>query len=375
MIPEAFAAGQRYQRDGGYLLLAILFMMAMMIILATIEAPRLVQQIKRDREEEMIHRGTEYARAVKKFYKKFGRYPANLEQLDNTNQIRFLRKRYKDPLAKDGKWKLLTYADIQSVILNTQGAPGVPAALLGSQGAQNVGASLTAVGNGSSPAGMGSAAQPVNPNGVLSGGVAVGLPQASGTAGNGASGGQATGTQSDVPQWAQTQGNSQFSNTFSLGSNPAGANPGSSNPGAPNSVNPSNAPFGQNPSAGQAFGGGAIVGVASLNKDRTIRIYNKKKTYNEWMFIYDLTQDRPNVLLRGPYQPMMLGGAQGQGVPGSTPASQIGGQSPFGQQNPGVFGQQPGGLGQGGAYQPQQQPVQQPQQNNPGSSFPPEQQQ
>ena len=45
--------------------------------------------MKRDREEEMIHRGTEYARAVKKYYKKFGRYPANLEQLENTNQIRF----------------------------------------------------------------------------------------------------------------------------------------------------------------------------------------------------------------------------------------------------------------------------------------------
>ena len=32
-------------------------------------------QMKRDREEEMIHRGTEYARAIKKYYKKFGRYP------------------------------------------------------------------------------------------------------------------------------------------------------------------------------------------------------------------------------------------------------------------------------------------------------------
>src|SRR5215472_4453321 len=111
--PEPNAA--RRQREGGYLLLAILLMMAFMVITATyVTAPRLVQQIKRDREEEMIHRGTEYARAIRKFYKKFGRYPGNLEQLDNTNQIRFLRKRYKDPLAKDGKWKLLSYADIQS---------------------------------------------------------------------------------------------------------------------------------------------------------------------------------------------------------------------------------------------------------------------
>src|SRR5271169_2666214 len=86
--PKACVASRRRQPESGYLLLAVLLLMALMIIAATIEAPRIVQQIKRDREEEMIHRGTEYARAVKKFYKKFGRYPANLEQLDNTNQIR-----------------------------------------------------------------------------------------------------------------------------------------------------------------------------------------------------------------------------------------------------------------------------------------------
>ncbi len=96
----------RRQRDGGYLLLAILLMMALMIIAATIVAPRVVQQIKRDREEEMIHRGTEYARAIKKFYKKNGRYPSNLDDLDK-GQVRYLRKRFKDPLTKDGKWKLL----------------------------------------------------------------------------------------------------------------------------------------------------------------------------------------------------------------------------------------------------------------------------
>ena len=71
-LPVSAIDPRRRQRDGGYLLLAILLMMALMIIAATVEAPRIVQQMKRDREEEMIHRGTEYARAVKKFYKKFG---------------------------------------------------------------------------------------------------------------------------------------------------------------------------------------------------------------------------------------------------------------------------------------------------------------
>ncbi len=61
-------------------------------------------------------------------------------------------------------------------------------------------------------------------------------------------------------------------------------------------------PFGSNSSGnGQTFGGGAIVGVASLSKDPTIRIYNKKKTYNEWQFIYNPMMDQGNVLLQGPY--------------------------------------------------------------------------
>ena len=114
------------------MLLAVLFMMAMMVIVAMAMAPSLVQQVKRDREEEMIHRGTEYARAVKKFYKKFGRYPGKLEQLDNTNQIRFLRRRFKDPLTKDGQWKLLHYGDVQSIVAT--GGMGMPSAALGAQG-------------------------------------------------------------------------------------------------------------------------------------------------------------------------------------------------------------------------------------------------
>ena len=142
--PPQISAARR-QRDGGYLLLAIMLMMAFMVITATYYvAPRVVQQIKRDREEEMIHRGTEYARAIKKFYKKNGRYPATLDDLDK-GQVRYLRKRFKDPLTKDGKWKLLNYADI-ATLLNT-GGPGTPAAALGAQGG-----SLDAWGHASFPA-------------------------------------------------------------------------------------------------------------------------------------------------------------------------------------------------------------------------------
>jgi type II secretory pathway pseudopilin PulG len=44
-LPVRAINPHRRQREGGYLLLAILLMMALMIIAATIEAPRMVQQM------------------------------------------------------------------------------------------------------------------------------------------------------------------------------------------------------------------------------------------------------------------------------------------------------------------------------------------
>ena len=51
-------------------------------------------------------------------------------------------------------------------------------------------------------------------------------------------------------------------------------------------------------------GGAAIVGVASLSNAKTIRIYNKKDHYKDWLFIYDPSTDRGG-LLTGPYQPQL----------------------------------------------------------------------
>jgi len=311
------------------MLLAILLIMALMIIAATIEAPRLVQQIKRDREEEMIHRGTEYARAIKKFYKKFGRYPATLEQLDNTNQIRFIRKRYKDPLTKDGKWKVLTYGDIQT-LLNSN-APGTPAAALGAQGQGAFGQSTAASSVGGNLVGTGQQPPALAPGNIVSTST-TGSDQSTPTSGQ-----QPSGTAGSIAgnsaQASAQQGNNLFANTFSVGST-SGSN---------SNQQQGSTTSGANPAGGtQTFGGGAIVGVASLSKDPTIRIYNKKKTYNEWQFIYNPMMDQVNVLLRGPYQPTTVGGAQI-----GTPAGQMNqsGQGAFGQQQTGS-GQQPSGFGQ-----------------------------
>src|SRR3954468_5869234 len=84
--------------EGGYILLTLLLVVTVLIITAGAILPEITFQIKRDKEEELIHRGVQYSRAIRRYVKKFGRYPTRIEDLENTNNIRFLRRRYKDPL-------------------------------------------------------------------------------------------------------------------------------------------------------------------------------------------------------------------------------------------------------------------------------------
>ncbi len=115
------------------MLLILMLAVAVLTIALMAAVPKMATQIKRDKEEELIHRGTEYARAIQKFRRKFGRYPTKIEDLENTNNLRFLRRRYKDPMTKEGNWKLLSMADVQQGIANPNFALG-PGALLNQQG-------------------------------------------------------------------------------------------------------------------------------------------------------------------------------------------------------------------------------------------------
>jgi type II secretory pathway pseudopilin PulG len=111
--------------ESGYVLLAVMLTLTLMLIALSIEAPRIVQQIKREKEEELVHRGRDYATAVKRFvHKNGGQYPTSVEQLENTNHIRFLRKKYKDPMTGEPDWKMVHVgeAEIKIPVPN----PGLP---------------------------------------------------------------------------------------------------------------------------------------------------------------------------------------------------------------------------------------------------------
>ncbi len=264
---------RKFRSQRGVILLFLLIGLALVMIAMSAGALRFAQQIKRDREEEMIHRGVQYARAIQKYYKKFGRYPSTLEQLENTNNIRFLRKKYKDPMTKDGKWRLVRYGEVQT---------GQAGGLLG------VGGNLPPVVGGA--LGSPDIGQPSTP----------------------------------VPQQQQSPNQSTGSPSSSFGQ-PIGSafGQGSNQPSA----------FGSQSMGGTGqFGGGAIMGVASLSEAQGIRAFDNKSKYKQWLFIYDPTLDR-GTLINGPYNPKAFVGQPNQV---GTPAGQIGQPQPGG-----VFGNNP----------------------------------
>src|SRR5262249_33477459 len=188
-------------------------------------APRIAQQIKRKREEELVHRGKDYATAIKRFvHKNGGRYPTSIDQLEDTNHIRFLRKRYKDPITGESEWRLVHFGEAQVNIpapnpgLNSSGNPGL---------------------SGTTPGG--------NPLGGPFGNA----PANSGTSAFSSSG----------PLTAQTN-QGAGGQLGSLATKDIGT--------------------------GQPIGGGSIIGVASTSKGTSIKEFNEKNHYDEWFFVYDL---------------------------------------------------------------------------------------
>ena len=99
--PKANSQGPTTRRprpsERGYILLMLMLFVTLLVIAAGVAAPTIAFRVRRDREEEMIHRGTQYSRAIQRYVKKTGRYSYRLEDLENTNHFNFLRRRYKDP--------------------------------------------------------------------------------------------------------------------------------------------------------------------------------------------------------------------------------------------------------------------------------------
>src|ERR1035441_4332600 len=76
--------------EEGYMLVAVIFLVALLTISLAVALPRISKEIQRDREVETMHRGKQYIRGIRMYYKKFGAYPPNVDALvKGTNNIRF----------------------------------------------------------------------------------------------------------------------------------------------------------------------------------------------------------------------------------------------------------------------------------------------
>jgi type II secretory pathway pseudopilin PulG len=113
MRSKRLRRGNGIRRDSGYMLLVLMLAVAVLTITLLQVSQNYRRSILREREVEMIHRGVQYERAIRVYYRKFHTYPTSIEQLENTNKIRFLRKRYKDPMSPDGKWQIAHLTDIK----------------------------------------------------------------------------------------------------------------------------------------------------------------------------------------------------------------------------------------------------------------------
>jgi hypothetical protein len=93
--------------ESGFALLFIYALAATIAITLFMELPRVAFEAQRDKEQLLIDRGETYSRAIQLYVRKFNKYPADFDALDNTQNLRFLRQHYVDPMTGKDEWRLI----------------------------------------------------------------------------------------------------------------------------------------------------------------------------------------------------------------------------------------------------------------------------
>jgi type II secretory pathway pseudopilin PulG len=271
-VTRAKPDGRRISKHAqrGYILLTLMLAVCLFAIAVAVAAPTLAFQIRRDREEELIHRGAQYSRAIRWYAKKTGRYPLTLDELYQPGGVKYIRRLYKDPVT-GRDFRLLHTSDIMS-------ATG--AVDLNSHVGENPNGTGADPNSTQSPAAQDGA----NPSAGTQ-------PAATAGASGPAAGAAATG-----------------------GAAAAGTGPGSTPKPAPD--DPTH---------------GVIYGVASTSKKQSIREFDHKNHYNQWLFFYDLNHERGS-LITGPTSltltnTPLVGQPAGGAMQPPGPGQQPGGQS------------------------------------------------
>jgi type II secretory pathway pseudopilin PulG len=97
----------------------VVMLITVMNIVVAIALPLWSGMIRRDKEEELISRGLQYAEAIRVFQRRFGRLPVQLDELIKV-EPRSIRRLWEDPMTGKADWILIFEGA-------PQGLPGAPA--------------------------------------------------------------------------------------------------------------------------------------------------------------------------------------------------------------------------------------------------------
>jgi hypothetical protein len=374
-------------------MLLVFLMAACIAITLYIEVPRVAFEAERQRELLLVDRGNQFKRAIQVFVtdktnNPMRRYPATIEELENFNNHRYLRRRYLDPMTGKDEWRLVhinggVLTDSVTTQAKTNLASGSstssPSTLVSEQAYMDVpSADNGGVGGGVNRAlnrrpsdGAGAPGDPNNPAqpglpgdpNAPGAGASAALPPAGGPGspgGPGSAPGQSPpgippipGLPGQVPTSglpATAPGTPQDPSTQQPGGTlpgmPAGFGQGSGIPGAPGTGQSTQAtaagiinnllttprPGGMPSNMPGGTIGGGVAGVASKYQAEGIMVINQRTKINEWEYIFDASKWRapPNPVggaVGTPIQSMGSGNNTTNGpgtAPGSSPTT-IGG--------------------------------------------------
>jgi hypothetical protein len=265
-MKNRFAHTSSRTKQGGYALLLVVFLLALVAVGTMSIGLRVYTQGQREKEQEMIWRGKQYTRGIKLYYRKLGRFPTSMDDLvkPKVGNLRFMRQAYKDPMNKeDGSWRLI-YVGPAGNLIGSLKPPqgGIQMPVAGGQG--QIGGAT-----GSSFGSFGSQPTPAPAGGIGSPGAAPGTGVAA--PGTGAQGTDTTGT----------------------------------------GIGTQAVPAGNTP----VLMGGNIIGIGSKINHPSVIVYETAHNYRLFEFIWDPSKD----LGVGAAPGTPLGAPVGTGMPGQSP--------------------------------------------------------
>lgn len=102
----ASTPGAGGRSEAGYNMVILMVAVTILTILTAAALPMWSHAMQREKEEELIFRGWQYAEAIRLFQQRQGRYPTRLQELIEVHP-RSIRKLWTDPMTENGEWGLV----------------------------------------------------------------------------------------------------------------------------------------------------------------------------------------------------------------------------------------------------------------------------